>query len=312
MTAVFLFPGQGSQAVGMGAAMIRAYPSVARRLAQGSALLEIDLPALIDRGPPRLLAQTHIAQVAMYCLSVAFCELLRDAGFHPALVAGHSLGQFSALTAAGAIDFDQGLQLVQRRGAAMHASNQAVDGAMLAVQGIDGAELLTDLIADADACWIANRNAPGQQVLAGLRSSLQTVQARLRERGISSVWLEVAGAYHTPLMHSAADAFSKAIDATVFRDALIPVVANSSARLMTTREQIIEEVHAHMLSPVNWVGTMSLIAQHAPPLLVELGLGRVLKGLSLRNRPDIQCMTTGTPAEFEATCRALQELTCVS
>lgn len=312
MNLVFLFPGQGSQAVGMCAAMIRDYPSVARRLAQGSDLVATNLQTLIERGPPQALAQTHIAQVAIYCLSFALYELLIEAGCRCTLMAGHSLGQFTALAASGAMDFDQGLALVGARGAAMHAANQSVDGAMLAVQGAEQLKSLKHLMEGVGGCWVANRNAPGQHVLAGRRSSLHMMRLRLQENGVSSCWLEVAGAYHTPLMQGAADRFGDAIDAAVLDDALIPVVANSSASIIVTREQIIDELHAHMLASVNWAGTMQIIAGCSPALLVEIGPGRVLKGLALRNRPDLKCMTTGSPAEFNAALHSLQELACLS
>lgn len=312
MTAVFLFPGQGAQAVGMCSSMMRTFPLVARRVAQGSELLATDLSALISTGPPRALAQTDVAQVAIYCLGFALYELLLERGFRPALLAGHSLGQFTALAASGVLDFDQGLALVAARGAAMHAVNQGVDGAMLAVQGQDVQGRLAALTDEPRGWWIANRNAPGQVVLAGLRPCLQALRARLRDAGMVSTWLDVAGPYHSPLMQPAAAAFRPAIDACTLADAGIPLVANSTATVIVKREPIDAELRAHMLSPVDWAGTMREIAAHSPSLLVEVGPGRVLKGLALRNLPRFRCMTTGATTEFDAACAALQETTCAS
>lgn len=310
MSAVFLFPGQGAQAVGMGVALIGAFPQLARRLEQGSDALGIKLCSLIETGPPRALARTDVAQVAIFCLSVALFELLRERGLQPDLLAGHSLGQFSALCASGSVSFDQGLALVVARGAAMHALNQTLDGGMLALQGIDEQWLSACMQVDGDDCHIANRNAPAQIVLAGLRPALRALQVRLQAAGMISHWLDVAGPYHTPLMQPAADDFRAALDGCSFGDAGIALVANSNATVIGTREQIVAELQDHMLTPVDWVGTMRVIAARSPALLVEVGAGRVLKGLALRNAPRLRCMTTGTPAEFDAACKALQEAGC--
>lgn len=305
MRVVFLFPGQGAQTVGMCSAWIASSPALAARLAQGSELLDTDLRKLIDSGPRHLLAQTWIAQVAVFCLSFALYERLIERGCRPTLLAGHSLGQFTALAASGSLTFEAGLGLVAARGQLMHKLNQTMDGAMLAVQGNDVQSRLAAMFCETAGWWVSNRNAPGQQVVAGLRPHLRMLQCELASAAYLTTWLDVAGPYHTPLMRPAAEAFGSVIDDCSFGAARIPVIANSSASIIASRRQIREELHAHMVAPVDWVGTMRLIDELAPTRLVEVGPGKVLKGLALRNGPHLRCMTTGTPAEFESAWEAL-------
>lgn len=312
MNAVWLFPGQGAQSVGMGLSMIDTFPRVSRRMAQGSEALGLDLHSLLESGPPRALARTDVAQVAIFCLGAATSELLRERGFEAGLLAGHSLGLFTAVVASGAVGFEDGLALVTARGAAMHASNQSVDGGMLVVHGSDEQALSACLRAAGDGCRIANRNAPGQFVVAGSRSALRALQSGLRANDIPHQWLDVAGPYHTPLMQAAAIAFEAALDACPMHDPDIPLLANSDAAVMSTREQITRELRRHMLTAVDWSASMGVVARRSPALLVEVGPGRVLKGLALRNAPRLRCVTTATPAEFDATCRALWEVRCES
>jgi [acyl-carrier-protein] S-malonyltransferase len=304
MKAVFLFPGQGAQAVGMCAGWRRTSPCVAGRLAQGSAALGIDLAKLIDAGPIRLLTETLVAQVSIYCLSFAIYEILRERGIHPTLLAGHSLGQFTALAASGAVSFEEGLALVRERGIAMHALNQTMDGAMLALQAGDLQRQLSGLVGGAGSWWIANRNAPGQWIAAGLRPDLRRLQSTMAASGVAAHWLDVAGPYHTPLMAPAAASFERVIQRYRLDDARVPVVSNSTAALLTTREQLATDLCRHMVSPVDWTGTMALIASQAPDLLIEVGPGRTLKGLVLRNKPQASCVTTASPEELERVCEA--------
>lgn len=304
MKAVFLFPGQGAQAVGMCSVWIRSYPSVARRLQQGSDLLGIDLSRLIDMGPPRAITQTLIAQVSIYCLSFALYEILVARGLQPGLLAGHSLGQFTALAASGAVTFDDGLALVKARGAAMHEVNQSLDGTMLAIHANDVQRRLSALVGESGDCWISNRNAPGQWIVAGRRLVLQRLQSMLALDGVATRWLDVAGPYHTPLMGPAAARFEQRRQLCDLHDADIPVVANSTALVLRTREQWEAELARHMVSPVDWVGTMEVICSYAPDLLVEVGPGRTLKGLTLRNAPHLKCLASATPDNIDRACEA--------
>lgn len=306
MSAVWLFPGQGSQYVGMGGSYLKAYPSVVRRLEQASECLGVDLSQLIAKGPRNQLMQTDMAQVAIYTLSVAVSELLAARGMSPVAVAGHSLGQFSALVAAGALNFEAGLALVVDRGRFMHAQNQQIDGAMLAVTALDCQEIEAELLG-IEQVWIANYNAPGQIILSGLRSALQAAQARLAAAGGKLVWLDVAGPYHTALLKDAARQFSASIQRVDLRQAAAPLLANSDAAVLTRAEDLLAELHRHMLAPVCWSHSMQRIAAMNVQFLVEVGPGKVLRGLALRNVPHIRCLGTDSLRDFEQACTVLQE-----
>ena len=313
MTLAYIFPGQGSQAVGMGADFAKTFPSVKERLDQAGDILNINLHALIAKGPSRSLAQTDIAQVAIYSLSYGIFELLNERGMIPSVVAGHSLGQFTALAVSGAISFDAGLSLVAKRGKFMHQVNQTIDGSMLAVSGL-GRKELTELTRQAgEDIWLANCNAPSQNVLAGLRPELQIAHDLVAAAGGRGTWLDVAGPYHTPLLREAAFRFSQQIDNCDINYIEIPVIANTTASELKESCMIRTELHCHMLSTVEWAGTMDLLAKKSVDLIVEVGPGRVLKGLTLRNAPDIKCFTTGTVREVDDACHALKEnYSCVS
>lgn len=309
MSVAFLFPGQGAQMVGMCADLIKAFPSIGLRIGEGSDALGLDLHELIRRGPPRDLAQTHVAQVAIYCLSYGIYELLAERGLSPSVVAGHSLGQFTAYAAAGAVSFGTGLKLVAARGKFMHEVNQSIDGSMLAVSGLEAKSLAALVERGGEGVWIANRNAPSQLVLAGWRESLRRVLDQVAEMGGRGTWLDVAGPYHTPLFETAAAKFSEVVSQCDFNNPVVPIIANSSATAINQREQVVAETHRHMLSAVDWTGTMRAFIVRADELLVEVGPGRVLKGLALRNAPELKCLSVGSLREFESTCLALQE-TC--
>ncbi len=307
MSAAFLFPGQGSQFVGMGSDYLKAYPSVAHRFEQAGECLGTDLKRVVSRGPRNVLVQTDFAQVAIYTLSVAIAELLAARGIAPVAVAGHSLGQFSALAAAGAMTFEDGLSLVADRSRLMHEQNQALDGSMFAVTGLD-LDAIERAVDGVGEVWIANHNAPGQIVLSGLRSALNEAQARLLAAGGKAAWLDVAGPYHTPLLAAAAERFSLSVQRTTLRDATVPLVANSDAALLSRAEALRAELHRHMLLPVRWAETMQRIAAMDVRLLVEVGPGKVLKGLALRNVPDIRCVGTDSARELEQARTTLQEV----
>lgn len=301
MSAVFLFPGQGSQYVGMGIDYLKRFPEVARRFDQAGELLGLDLLRIVSKGPKATLVQTNHAQVAIYTLSVSITEQLAERGVLPAVTAGHSLGQFSALVAAGAMSFEDGLALVVQRSQLMHEQNQQLDGGMIAVAGLP-LESIRSLIDGLPEVWTANLNADGQIILSGQRAALGEAVQCLAGAGGKAVWLDVAGPYHCPLMDSAAQAFSACIDQARITDARIPLIANTSAEPLTAAADLRSELHRHMLAPVRWSESMQRIAALDLPLLLEVGPGKVLKGLALRNGCSIRCLTTDTLREMEMAC----------
>ena len=312
MSLIFLFPGQGSQVVGMGLDYLRSFPGVASRLEQASERLGVDLGTVLAKGPPKLLAETRLAQPAIFTLSHAIHELLGTRGLLPACTAGHSLGEFGAVTAAGALDFDVALDLVIERGRLMHQANTLVDGGMLAVSGLD-TPILSEILGSAGGgVWIANHNAPSQVVLSGLRHGLRAVAERVAARGGRATWLDVAGPYHTPLMRQAAEPFATLIAAAPMRDPHCPVIGNTAAELLRDAAGLRGELSRQMLSGVDWAGTMDRIRPMQPEFLIEVGPGKVMKGLALRNDPALRCLSTGTVRELDDTCRMLERLPCVS
>jgi [acyl-carrier-protein] S-malonyltransferase len=310
MTLAFLFPGQGAQALGMGEDFLRAHPSVRQRLDQAGDGLGLDLRRVIAKGPARLLAETRIAQPAIFALSFAIGELLAARSLQCVLAAGHSLGEFTAVASAGALPFDTALALVIERGRLMHQVNESLDGGMLAVSGL-APELLPALVGQAGpGVWIANRNAPSQVALSGLRPALRRAHQLVTECGGRGTWFDVAGPYHTPLLADAAQAFAALVDAARMHPPRFPVIANGSAEPLGSAESVRQELAQQMLNPVDWTGTMRRIAASGNATLVEVGPGRVLKGLALRNNPELRCWSTGTVREFDAACRALENTAC--
>jgi [acyl-carrier-protein] S-malonyltransferase len=312
MKTAFLFPGQGAQAPGMGEDFRAAFPSVRQRLEQAGSKLGIDLGSLMRKGPPRLLAETRYAQPAIFALSVAIAELLAARGLSPDSVAGHSLGEFSAACFAKVLTFDDALDLVIERGRLMHEVNVTLNGGMMAVSGVSTAALAPLLDALQNQIWIANHNAPSQLILSGLRRALQAAEPRILESGGRCTVLDVAGPYHTPLLDKAAQSFALHVQSVVLSEPAWPLIANASAEALVSAAQIRPELSAHMVSAVNWTGTMQTMHALGSSMLLEVGPGRILKGLALRNLPAVPSLCTATVREFDASCRSLEQSLCAS
>jgi [acyl-carrier-protein] S-malonyltransferase len=313
MTVAFVFPGQGSQALGMGEDFFCAFPIVKARMEQASARLSIDLIQVIKKGPQSLLAKTYIAQPAIFSLSFALGELLTARGFAPSCVAGHSAGEFSAAAFAQTMPFTTGLDLITERGRCMHEVNESMEGAMLAVSGMaaDALAMLLQRSTNGTA-WVANYNAPSQIVISGLRRDLRLVLDDIVASGGRGTWLDVAGPYHSPLMKAAADSFAGVVDGLELGAPVCPLISNISAKPITDVSGLRAEFKAHMLSPVDWVGTLGHMRAAHVKTLVEVGPGRALKGLALRNDPTLTCVGTASVADFDQVCRRLEEIACES
>lgn len=290
----------------------RRFPGVQQRFDLAGERLGMDLRALLAKGPPKALAATRIAQPAIFTLSYAIADLLAQRGVRPSIVAGHSLGEFTAVAVAQALDFAAALDLVIARGQLMHEISEQVDGGMLAVGGVSAAAI-DDLIAQAGGeVWLANVNAPGQYVVAGRNEVLQRFHDLLLKRGGRGTRLGVSGPFHTPLYEPAAAALRARIAELKFRDPVVPVVANASARTLTDASAVRDELCTHMLSPVNWSNCLQRIRDEGADALVEAGPGRVMKGLVLRNDPQAKCFTTSNVREMDETCKVLGGTPCKS
>src|SRR3954454_7216869 len=244
-TFAYVFPGQGSQSVGMGQALAAASPAAARVFADADAALGEPLSQLAWEGPEEDLNRTEQAQPALLATSIAYLAVLRErgaateGGTTPAFMAGHSMGQYSAMVAAGVISLPDGIRLVRERGRQMQASGSGREGAMAAIIGLDDAAL-PELVAQASrhgVFGVANRNAPGQVVVSGERAAIDAAAEIARSLGAKqAIVLPVSVAAHSPLMAEAAAAMREVLAAVEFHDPAVPLLANADARFLTTAE----------------------------------------------------------------------------
>ena len=283
-----VFPGQGAQFVGMGSALIESSTIAAETVREADELLDFSLSKLMADGPAEVLEDTYNAQAAILTISIAALRAVESAlGDHlrPAMVAGHSLGEFSALVAAGVLDFPNALHLVRERGRIMKSAGEDSPGAMAAVLGLDD-ETLTAICAEASGDGVvvlANRNCPGQTVISGDMAALERASALAKERGAKRVArLGVSIASHSPLMAKAAAEFAALVAKIELSDPQVPVVANGSARPMTDRHDVVAEISAQMAAPVNWTGSVQTMIAGGIRQFIELGPGTVIAGLIKR------------------------------
>ncbi len=297
MTAAYLFPGQGSQFVGMGADLYQQEPIARTLYDQADECLGFALSRLCFEGPEETLTDTINQQPALFVTSLAAWEVLKARGWRgwsaadsypaPAFVAGHSLGEFSALAAAGSLSFTDGLKLVRRRGELMKAAGEQQPGAMAAILGL-GAEVVAKICqeaADATArpVQLANDNCPGQVVISGDQAALEVAMQRLEAAGARKVVrLPITIAAHSVLMAPAAAAFAAAIEATPVCAPTIPIIANVTARPLTTEADVRAEMNAQLTSPVAWTGSIQHLSEQGVDTFVEVGPGDVLLGLVKR------------------------------
>jgi [acyl-carrier-protein] S-malonyltransferase len=298
-----LFPGQGSQAVGMGADLAAAFPLARATFERADEVLGMRLSRLCFEGPLAALTETRNAQPALVAHSVAVLRVLAAHGVEPAIAAGHSLGEYSALVAAGALDFETALALVRRRGELMFESGIRVPGTMAAVVGVaaDAVEAACAAARPLGVCDIANFNAPDQIVISGAVPAVQDAMQRLESGGARMVKsLNVSGAFHSALMREPAADLAMALAAAAFTDATVPVVPNVTALPATRAEELRRLLAQQIHSPVRWDASMrALRAAFTGPLL-EVGPGAVLRGLLKRIDRDAVCTSVGDRASLEA------------
>lgn len=292
----FVFPGQGSQSVGMGSQLAAASPAAAAVLAEADAALGEQLSRLAFEGPAETLDLTVNAQPALLATSIAMLAALRErwaaAGVEapvPAFSAGHSMGQYSAFVAAGVISLADGLRLVRERGRLMQASGAGREGRMAAIIGLDEARLpeLEAAGSAAGAFTIANRNAPGQVVVSGERAAIDAAVAVAKELGARrAVELPVSVAAHSPLMADAAEGMARVLGDVPFADPRVPLIANADAHVITTGAAARAELVEHLTRGVDWVAAVRSMNERGVSTFIEIGPGRVLTGLVKRIAPD--------------------------
>jgi [acyl-carrier-protein] S-malonyltransferase len=296
----FVFPGQGSQFVGMGRSLCDSSAGARRVFQQADEILGFPLSALCFNGPADELEDTLNAQPAILATSIAFLEALREhwseqnEHVEPAFVAGHSLGEFSALVAADVLDFADALRLVRERGRLMKEAGETRPGGMAAVIGLDSATL-QEICAEADpagAVVVANDNCPGQVVISGESTALERAMALARERRAKRVvQLGVSIASHSPLMARATQQFTDVVDRAELRDPQVPVVANVSAEGLRAAAEIRQELCEQMIRPVRWTDSVRWMADAGAGIFLEIGPGKVLSGLIRRIQSDATVLT---------------------
>lgn len=277
----FVFPGQGSQSLGM-LERLPATEDLNRLLDAAEALSDIELRAIATLGPESEMADTRVAQPLLYLADWIWARALIERGLTPDVVAGHSLGELAALAVAGVYSVEAGLELVVERSRLMATAAMNVPGTMAAVLGMQR-DAIAEAIGAIDGAWVANDNAAGQVVITGTHLGVEAATAALTEAGARRVVeLPVAGPFHSPLMADAADAFAALIHGAAFADASVPVIQNTDPAPALDAEVIRERLIGQITAPVRWTETMAVLSAAGPMTVVEAGPGKVLTGLCRR------------------------------
>jgi [acyl-carrier-protein] S-malonyltransferase len=301
----YVFPGQGSQSVGMGKALAESSPATAAILAEADDALGESISRLAFDGPAEQLDLTANAQPALVAVSIAFLAALRErwaeAGIDtptPAYVAGHSMGQYSAMVAAGVISLADAVRLVRERGRQMQASGQGRSGAMAAIIGLDDSRI-PELLALGEghgSVTIANRNSPGQIVISGDRAAVEAAVAGVKDLGARrGILLPVSVAAHSSLMAEAAEGMARVLAPIAFAEPTIPLIANADARPITSADGARGELIEHLTRGVDWVAAVQRMTADGVTTFVEVGPGKVLTGLIKRIAPEAIAVAVDEP-----------------
>ena len=299
----FLFPGQGSQTVGMGRAFADAFPESRAVFADADRALGEPLSELIFNGPADQLTLTENTQPAILTASIAAYRALESRGCRPAMVAGHSLGEYSAHVAAGTFPFADAVRLVRNRGRYMQEAVPVGTGAMAAILGLDPAavELACQEAAEGDVVSAANLNAPGQVVIAGSGAAVARASARAKALGAKrAIPLQVSAPFHCALMQPAQDRLAPELRALRARAPQIPVIANVDAQPKRDAAGAIEALVRQVSAPVRWDGIMKRLVAEGVNVFIEVGPGTVLSGLARKAARDATILNVAEPADLAA------------
>lgn len=304
MSLALLFPGQGSQHVGMGRELASTHDLARRTFEEADGILGFDLSRVAWEGPEEELTETRHAQPAILVHSVAVYRVLEADLGSVAMAAGHSLGEFSAHVAAGTLSFADALEAVRLRGELMFRAGEERSGTMAAILGL-GEEEIESVCEEASAgdavCVPANFNSRGQVVVSGDVEGVGRAMELAREAGAKRVVeLNVSGAFHSPLMEPAEEGLRERLESLTFADPRFPVVSNVSAEAVRDGEAARELLIRQLTSPVRWTASIGAMVDDGVQRFLELGPGSVLCGLSRRNARDVPCTSVGTPDEIEA------------
>ncbi|KKB81160.1 ACP S-malonyltransferase [Devosia soli] len=307
-SSAFTFPGQGSQAVGMGKELADAYPEARAVFDEVDDALGQKLSAIMFEGPEDVLRLTENAQPALMASSIAVLRVLESRGVrladHARFVAGHSLGEYSALCAAGTFSLSDTARLLRTRGQAMQKAVPVGHGAMAALLGLDleTARAVAGEAAQGEVCQVANDNAPGQVVVSGAVSAIERALEIAKGKGAKrALMLPVSAPFHCSLMQPAAEAMAAALAEVEMKAPVVPLVANVLAAPITDPAEIRQRLVEQVTGVVRWTETVTWLAgEGGVTQLVELGTGKVLSGLAKRIAPDVATQSVGTPSDIDA------------
>lgn len=299
----FLYPGQGSQKVGMGKELAQSHPALFEQyLVHSDRVAGEPVSRFCLEGPLDALSQTQVAQPALFAYSLALTEYAHRLGLSPDMVAGHSLGEYTAAVAAGAISFRQGLALVSARGRLMKQIQDERPGAMAAVLGLERETLnaLCREVAQRDLVLVTNWNAPGQLVVSGTETGVQRLIEVVRARGKGkAIRLPVKGAFHSPLMRAVQVEMRALTRDLPWHEVTTPLVANVSGKMLTQGEAIRRELVEQITRPVQWVACVERLVAEGCDTLIELGSGQVLTKLVRLIAPQVTAVAIDTPGKLE-------------
>ena len=307
MAVAFVFPGQGSQAVGMGAELARAHASARAVFEEVDAALGQDLSRIVFEGPLETLTLTENAQPALMAVSLAAMRVLEERGVRLAdrvkFVAGHSLGEYSALAAAGALSLADAARLLRTRGRAMQEAVPVGQGAMAALLGVgrEAAERLAAEAAEGEVCQVANDNEPTQAVISGTKAAIDRAARLAKAHGVRRfVPLNVSAPFHCALMQPAADAMAAALEKVQIARPAVPLVANVLAAPISDSAEIKRRLIEQVTGTVRWRESVAAMAADGVTHIFEIGAGKVLAGLAKRIVPSLDAVSIGAPQEIDA------------
>jgi [acyl-carrier-protein] S-malonyltransferase len=306
----FIFPGQGSQTVGMGKELAERYEQARNIFQQADEKLGFSLSSIIFEGPQDTLTLTVNAQPALLTTSIAILEIFKEGNITPHYTAGHSLGEYTALVAAGALSFEDAVFAVRKRGEFMEQAVPAGKGTMAAVLGMEASQLksiVEQVSSEGTPVQLANLNCPGQIVISGTKEGVERASEQAKTAGAKRVIpLEVSGPFHSSLMKPAAEQLAEVLNRIEIKDANVPVIANVTARPMINRDEIKQKLIEQLYSPVLWQDSVEYMIEQGVDTFVEIGPGKVLSGLVKKVNRNVQTIAINDQSSLEA---AIEQLT---
>ncbi|WP_233885830.1 ACP S-malonyltransferase [Tenacibaculum piscium] len=293
----YIFPGQGAQFTGMGLDLYEKYPIAQELFEKANDILDFSITDVMFEGSAESLKQTKVTQPAIFLHSVILAKVLGD-DFQPEMVAGHSLGELSALVANGVLSFEDGLTLVSKRALAMQKACEIKPSTMAAVLGLED-KIVEDICAEIDGVVVAaNYNCPGQLVISGEVTAVEKACEVLTEKGAKrAIMLPVGGAFHSPMMEPAREELAKAIQETTFNTPTCPVYQNVVAKAVTNSDEIKENLIAQLTAPVRWTQSIQAMITDGGTEFIEVGPGKVLQGLMRKIDRSVTASAAVLPVE---------------